>query len=526
MLTDAHAVPAGTALTADICVIGAGAAGITLAKSLDGSGVSILLLESGGFDYDAATQALYDGKIIGLPIDPTVKLGLDNPRLRYFGGTTNHWAGYCRPIPDLDFQARAWIPHSGWPFGRADLDPFYARAQDIIGLGPYQYTLDYWRSQGLIAQPLLENPATPHTIIQITDAPRFGPVYRNEIVSSPNVQLVIWANVTRLELTADNTGVQSVDVATLSGNTFSATAKVFVLATGGLEVPRLLLASNDRRPAGVGNENDLVGRCFMEHVNIAAGTALLAASAAAVVPYTPTPQNVVVGATTGDDGIPVPITRGIDLQAVITLPPDTITAQALHSCEFTFEFPFAPGDKRLEQLYPGTSAGIDLMTAQAVDPGIAVTVRVLCEQEPNLASRVRLTSVKDPLGMPRISLDWRLTRDDRTSMLQSLRILGQQIGQRGLGRLRVDIDGFVDADPTTDVVLDYPVNTGSHHIGTARMAASPLQGVVDPDCKVHSVNNLYIAGSAVFPTSGANTPTMTIVALALRLADHLRTVVA
>ncbi len=128
--------------------------------------------------------------------------------------------------------------------------------------------------------------------------------------------------------------------------------------------------------------------------------------------------------------------------------------------------------------------------------------------------------------MPRIELDWRLTTDDRTSMLRTLRLLGRQIGRRGVGRFQVYISGFTDADARRAADLDYAVNTGSHHIGTARMSASPRQGVVDADCKVHSIANLYVAGSAVFPTSGANPPTLTIVTLALRLADHLGTVVA
>jgi choline dehydrogenase-like flavoprotein len=191
----------------------------------------------------------------------------------------------------------------------------------------------------------------------------------------------------------------------------------------------------------------------------------------------------------------------------------------------TLEFPFAVDDARLRDIYPTAARGVDLLKAEGALVQTVPTARVLCEQEPNLASRVTLVRKKDPLGMPRIELDWRLTRDDRTSMLRTLRVVGQQIGQRGVGRLQVDIDGFVDVDPSTTTKLDYPVNTGSHHLGTARMSTTPQQGVVDPDCKVHSVANLYVAGSAVFPTSGANTPTLTIVALALRLGAHLATVV-
>jgi len=188
----------------------------------------------------------------------------------------------------------------------------------------------------------------------------------------------------------------------------------------------------------------------------------------------------------------------------------------------TFEYPFAPDDRRLAALFPGVERGIALLRAQGVEPRVAPVLRVLCEQEPNPSSRVTLTRTLDALGMPQIALDWRLTGDDRRSMLRTIELLGTEVGRRGLGRVRLDIDGFTNLTPSETDVLDYPVSTGSHHMGTARMHASPRSGVVDPDLKVHSVANLYIGGSAVFPTSGANTPTLTIVALALRLTDHLR----
>jgi choline dehydrogenase-like flavoprotein len=253
----------------------------------------------------------------------------------------------------------------------------------------------------------------------------------------------------------------------------------------------------------------------MEHVNVAGGPVALTIGEAEIAPYTPTPLAVDVG------GAP----RNIALQSVLLLSPDVQQRERLLACEVTLEFPFAPDDPRVEALFPGTRHGIELLKAQGVTTKTVATARVLCEQEPNPLSRVTLTRTKDALGMPQIQLDWRVTRDDRLSMLRTLRRVGREIGERGFGRLRVDVSGYTNGDPAPGDDIDYEVNTGSHHLGTARMSADPSRGVVDADGKVHSVPNLYVAGSAVFPTGGANTPTLTIVALALRLADHLASVV-
>ena len=292
MLLDARQVAPGSTLTADVCIIGAGAAGITLARALAASGHTVVLLESGGFQPDDATQALYRGSSVGLPLDPIGHQGLDGPRLRYFGGTTNHWAGYCRPFPELDFEPRSYVPRSGWPMARAALDPYYAVAEDTCRLGPYDYDVSSWEARGALKVPILNSETTPHTIVQLTTQPRFGVIYRDDLTRSPAIQLVLWANVTRLGLADDGSAISTIDVKTLSGNVFAAVATAYVVATGGLEVPRLLLASNDKRPAGIGNEHDLVGRHFMEHVNVAGGPVALTIGEAEIAPYTPTPLTV------------------------------------------------------------------------------------------------------------------------------------------------------------------------------------------------------------------------------------------
>ena len=515
MLVDARQVTPDSTLTADVCIMGTGAAGITLARALAVSGHTVLLLESGGFEFDDATQALYRGRSVGLPLDPVAHQGLDGPRLRYFGGSTNHWAGYCRPFPALDFERRSYVPRSGWPMSRAELEPYYPVAQDACRLGPYDYDVSSWEARGTLAVPILHSATTPHTIVQLTTQPRFGVLYRDELERSPAIQLVLWANVTRLGLADDGSAISTIDVRTLSGNAFRAVATAYVVATGGLEVPRLLLASNDKRPAGIGNEHDLVGRHFMEHVNVAGGPVALTIDDAEIAPYTPRPLAVVV------EGEP----RDIALQSVLLLAPEVQQRERLLACEVTLEFPFAPDDPRVEELFPGTRRGIELLAAQGVTTKTVATARILCEQEPHPSSRVTLTSTKDALGMPEIQLDWHVTRDDRLSMLRTLRRVGREIGARGLGRLRVDISGYTNGDPAPGDDIDFEVNTGSHHLGTARMSAEPSRGVVDADGKVHSVPNLYVAGARCSPPEVRTRRPSPSSPCALRLAEHLASVV-
>ena len=261
MQLDARKVRAGSTLSGDVCVIGAGAAGITVSRALAAKGHHVLLLESGGFTQDKATQSLYKGTSVGIPIDPTVDLGLDTPRLRFFGGTTNHWAGYCRPFPATDLAARPWVPRSGWPITRAELDPYYAGAHDVIKLGPYDYSIASWSEQGHLTQPFLEDDVMPHALIQVAGHPVLGATYRDEIVASDRIQLVLWSNVTHLALDDERRRDRPRRRRDAQRQFVPrARARRFVLATGGLEVPRVLLTSNDRRPAGIGNEHDQVGR--------------------------------------------------------------------------------------------------------------------------------------------------------------------------------------------------------------------------------------------------------------------------
>jgi choline dehydrogenase-like flavoprotein len=267
VLIDARTIPNNHLLQTDVCIIGAGAAGITLAMEFAGQPCRVLLLESGGLDPDPESQALYKGKNIGLPYFP-----LDVSRLRYFGGTTNHWGGMCRPFDEIDFERREWIPDSGWPFPKSVIDPFYKRALPIFQLRHYEWTPNFWAEPDKPLLPLVGNRVITIVSQQIPARGRlrFGRTYGDKVIQAANITTCLHANVTRIEANETGKKVNRVRVASLSGNKFSVTAKLFILAAGGIENARLLLLSNNTQPRGLGNQNDLVGRFFLEHPNFIA----------------------------------------------------------------------------------------------------------------------------------------------------------------------------------------------------------------------------------------------------------------
>jgi choline dehydrogenase-like flavoprotein len=528
MLEDGRRVPRGSVLDADLCIIGAGAAGITIARALAGSSLSVVLLESGGLQPDAKTQALYKGEQTGEPfLGGSGKLGLDVVRLRYLGGTTNHWAGWCRPLEPIDFGPTSARPDDAWPIDRSTLDPWYEQAVSVVQIGPFEFEHPYWATQGAGA-PFLESDAVLTRMIQISFPLSFGDVYRDDLKRAQNVRTILHANVLRMNTDESGATVTDVDVTTLSQNEWKVRARAFVLATGGIEVPRLLLASNGRRAAGIGNEHDLVGRYFMEHMDVHAGFAVLSAPEDSLSLYKgftlPVPEGRIAGRSYGVKGAHI-------------LSEDTLQQERLLGVEVTIAATTVGDHSEPKQRHGVDDLDVVALSKQldgAPWPTVAY-VRALGEQSPNPESRVTLARNKDPLGMPRVDLDWRLTGDDRESIRRSVQLIADELGRAGAGRLQVGVGGvsFVGgADPAQfeayRVVpadfdsLDYPVGVGFHHMGTARMHSDPTKGVVDEQCRVHSTTNLFIGGSAVFPTSGTSTPTFTIVALALRMADHLR----
>ncbi len=509
MLLDANTLPQDGEIDTELCIIGGGVAGITLAHTLRGRGWNLVLLESGDLDYDEATQNLYRGAVLGNPMASPAAA-----RLRYFGGSSNHWAGYCRPLDPSDFEPRAWVPNSGWPLRYDTLQPYYARAVDILDLTNDVFEPTAWRGQMARLFHLPELEATTQTqIFQLSAPTRFGEKYRPEFERASALQVHLNANVVDIETDDTARTVQAVRVATLAGRTYRVRARTVVLATGGIENARLLLAANNVATAGLGNAHDLVGRYFMDHPSANVATLVFERETDIATP--PLPRDVATGF-----GLPRDVRereRILNFNCNVHIQGAYVPEgyKALRALVRQFRRGSVPEDwwgltGEVVGDLDGAVAGVwDRMFRTAS----ALRLDAGCEVVPNPDSRVLLASERDALGMPRAAVDWQLSELDYHSLRRGVELLGAAFTAAGLGRVRLDEEFLAE---------DYVVPQGSyHHLGTTRMAEDPRQGVVDPDCRVHGMRNLYVAGSSVFPTSGYANPTMTIVALTLRLADHL-----
>lgn len=527
MHIDGRTLPRGTALKTDLCIIGSGAAGITLALELAGAPFSVIILESGGFDPEAETQALAKGEIAGLPTFP-----LDVSRLRQFGGTTGHWGGFCRAFDPIDFEARAWVPHSGWPISISDVQPYYERAQQICQVGPPDYEPSEWDLRQTPPLPLPGGNVRTR-LIQFSPPTRFGVRYRDSVLKAPNISVYLHSNVVRILPTSNGKEVERLDVATLNGIEFTVRARAIVLATGGIENPRLLLASNQVMPKGVGNDNDLVGRYFGDHINLDTAGIVALSDKFSFELYQRDERMKPPRRPLRPGGRMTAVMGLLDLSEQAQRAERTLnysaevqttyfSAHFLHDERFNEVYKHEGADSRFAQikeslitLYQNLDDAISTaFHSSSVSHGLYELMSTQ-EQAPNPQSRVTLAANKDRLGVPMARLNWQLTDLDRHTIKAATRLIGQAMGAGGVGRLRVSMD--LEAK-------EWPLYMESswHACGTTRMHADPREGVVDANCRVHGMANLYIAGSSVYTTISSSNPTLTIVALSLRLAQHLR----
>jgi choline dehydrogenase-like flavoprotein len=508
MHIDARSLEDNAQIAGDICIIGAGAAGISIALDWMNKPYKVVLLEGGGFEYDDRVQNMYQGKTTGQKYFP-----LKSSRLHYFGGTTGHWAGMCSPFDNIDFMKRDWVPDSGWPISRKDLDPFYARAHEKLKLGPYQYDFNYWQKQLPNLNPFpLDEKVVWNKMWQFSVA-RFNALYRDTIIKAKNIHLYTYANVVDIQANENVSEVKTVVVKNYAGKTHTVKAKQFIMACGAIQNARMLLASNTQASHGLGNDNDVVGRYFMEHLEVASAELWL---------FKPFPTSLYTweyGVTKASAELAIAEKVQIEnkiLNGTASLTPLSFSRHAKPRMETWQDEDPRKSAENMFSSWDKAAKEAEKDNKGSISHAFELSTRI--EQAPNPNSRITIGPEKDELGVPRANLHWQLTALDKRSVRRIYQLIGQQIGIAGLGRVNL-LEFLRDENDNT---FPESTNGGWHHMGTTRMHTDPKKGVVDSNCKVHGINNLYVAGSGCYPTSGAPNPTLTLVALSLRLSDYVK----
>lgn len=486
-------MPDGTSLTPDVAIIGGGPAGISLSLALADSGVSMVMLESGGMAFDPTTQELYAGSRVGVSYLP-----LDSSRLRYLGGSTNHWGGWCRPLDTIDFEKRDWLPYSGWPITRAELEPYFPRAQELVEAGPFIYDAPGRWTEALGPTLALAPGGVYTSWFQFSKTrnsvlpTHFGDRYADDLKRLPHLNVFTHANVTALRLAANASRLERLEVRTLNGRQFEVRPRYVVLATGAMENARLLLASNDVMKNGIGNGSDMVGRFFADHP-IPRDTATMVIFGGGVAGFYNNFQNA----------------NGAVVRATFAPTPAFQKEHAVLGSLTTVEDPVELDETgKAAVAATAASLGIDASSAKAYSLGCGF------ELSPDPERRLVLSNARDSLGMQRLRLQMRISDSDFDHYRLTMAELGRQLLSAGTGMIRLDRKSRSEWLQ----VIDW----GNHHMGTTRMSIDPRQGVVDANLAVHDVPNLFVAGSSTFPTYGASNPTLNLLALVLRLADHLK----
>lgn len=507
MFLDARELDKGAVVKADLCIIGAGAAGITIARQFVGKAVSVCVLESGGLELDSDTQSLYAGEAVQerVSADHAVKKQkmhgyLSASRLRYFGGTTNHWSGMCRPLDELDFERRDWVPHSGWPINREQLWPYYESACEVVEISSFDRVNEEVSSR---LYKFGDGKRVVNKIFHFSPPTRFGARYKEELSAAENVRVYNYANALAFNEDRVNPEIRHLDAGCLTGNRFTVEARIYVLATGGIENARMLLNSQNARESGVGNEHDLVGRFFMEHIENDIGGMSVNAPGSVLSYYGKRRFQPELGHAV----FPV-LFFGEDIQREKKLLGCSVRVEPWASPENKPAFLTLSDFDKHVVLQTRAFEGARLNEQAPVYARLSVAA----EQAPNPDSRVMLDADQDEFGQRRSKLNWRLSSTEFDSIVACFDVLGMELGRHGQGRVNYKFDAFAAES----------IGYGWHHMGTTRMSNNPGSGVVDENCRVHSVENLYVAGSSVFPTCGCVNPTLTIVALALRLAAHVK----
>lgn len=547
MILDASQGTLPGRIEADVCIVGAGPAGISMARHWLGTRVRVCLVEAGGYRPQLIHQAECEGTSLGHS-----RIDLLRSRVRALGGTSHVWGGGCIPLSDTDLERREWVPYSGWPLSADLLRPYYLKACSVFGINPDRLHDGAFVHAGNQYFPILDNTDLQH--LHFVRSPVFfGETYRDEFARAPNLQVLLNSRATSLESNRAADHVDTLSVRTVAGQYCVVAAKHFILAGGGIENARLLLLSNTVVPHGLGNDHDLVGRYFMEHPTCRLGVLHATDPEPLIRPYDRTggvgstpcfPELCLTERALGEHRLLNARVRPFAVEGVV---PAGVRAlreirrafrSASHDEAMALHGPMLSAQPEVSGIptSPSTSRSIRAAAMLGLHPAhiirawqrkrrglypvqpARVDVVGYFEQAPNPDSRVRLGEQLDSMGQRQVVLDWRLTSLDWHTYRVAATIFGSALAQATGGHFRAE--AWLTEGGAEQALL-YGT---AHHMGTTRMATSAREGVVDAHCRVHGLDNLHVAGSSVFPTGGWAFPTFTLVAMGLRLAEHIHAV--
>lgn len=501
---------------AEVVVVGSGAAGIALALSLGAANRRVLLLESGGDRTPDPADPLNEGTTGVLAYE-----GLLAGRGRALGGTTTLWHGQCMRLHPIDFEPRAWLERSGWPITLADLDPYYADAERFLGVSGRGYGDARWAEHPALPPLGWDSSRLEHDFTEYTPQPSLVRTYRSRLRRSRQVTVLHGATVGGIEVRDGS--VVALDVYGAAGRRSRLTTRNVVLAGGTIENARLLQLS-DPAGQGLGTGRAHTGRFLQDHPII---------RTAEVFPHDHRVlQERYVALHAGRHRLFPKVrlaeraqreARLLDATAVFVHEYDDQGVEAARRLVLAARRRERPTDAGRDLIAAAHSARPVLRTAfrrrvlhrATAERPSRVWLQLWLEQAPESDRRIRLGEQRDAFGLRRAHVDWTCSDLELETSRQLTRFVTADLERLGIASVR-ELAAMTDDAAWRASVID-----AAHPAGTTRMARSPLDGVVDPDLAVHGIQGLSVVGGSVFPTSGYANPTLTIVALALRLADHL-----
>jgi len=528
MIIDANNIESKSIFKADICILGGGIAGIVLANELLSTNKNIILLESGSEQYDDKTQGLYEAEST-----PSIFPNPRASRLRFLGGSSNHWENSTERFSPIDFKKRDWISDSGWPLTYGELEPYYTKAEEYAKVDKGGYQFEFWKEKFNSTDIFSKSTLFSSTVSKSSLYPtQFYREYGDNLARAKNIKIITNANVVNLKYNTETQVVNSAIFRTFKDEQHQVDANTFIMCFGGIENARMLLTFNEKYKNKLGNEYDNVGRYFMEHPTV---------RAAHFLPLQENKLDKIYEGTIDDElyitaraslseaaqmahrtnNLRMYFTKRSKIELSAGISSSHIISNSIKNSETPEEF-----GGHLLNIIKDIDHIAEAFLRKELDTSFfdsthefgGYQIISMIEQTPDRNNRVQLGKEKDSLGIKKVKIDFRVTETDKEKTWTTLELLAKDPSIQSIGRVRL----LKDRDSR---IWTSQLGFGQHHMGTTKMSDNVKSGVVDPSLKVFGTKNFYISGSSVFPTGGHVPPTLTIIAVTIRLAHTLKSTI-